>query len=1095
MINTILLMIPIEASLIIAYRIRRVGYKLIFNDIILFAGIVSLSLAIIDLFNRSNLSTIIRLEEYWNSAINATAEVMILRSIALMVLNILGLFIYNVGIGYILSNIGLNLVFGRLIDLASEVLYITFSYSQLMYIMYHMVHVIWIIAKVYEPVIILLAPLVMIKSTRPLIVPLIAVGLSLMMVPVYASTHLSYSNVNIINLVTFINRTLNLVNYSNIIHVYLINSPYTLTTGSICGVGFISYGESIIIGNQLGCSIILNSTYVDWIKVPAVSSVSISNESAIPIIYINVYPMVNELIDKGEVRALWRWVKKPSSWLITKNDDALTLCFNQTITNKSMMILWAYASNVRIHLEEPSNCSEEVLSINGNVISGELIMRFNEFEKYALDYYNSSLVYDEVWLRNKSLFNPISPNPPSDLRQYLVNVTCIGNGTVRGNITIVGSKLSTWGYEGNLIAYTSNLYAYFKSMYNELHGSLLRKFTVIPSALAWLMYPLSVVGLLEALLMLVGESTPLNIPIMRLISELRNLIFLVSNQSPRSLMSNLIRVRRGKNQALDLRGIINENYHNYLTNRQGMRRLLSFYSKPRYLNYLSNHGLFGIYLKARSNPYVSGLLREVSGSRRDPGLISRVRIRYLLARPLGSIQLAEGILLGGKWSQWVEVREFLVRRLIRNEMLTFELYERGLLSRREVQRRVRYWFFRSIVEYRGRLRMISSMGNALTALTYLTHGHSKNIIPRLLKVSGEVKLGSELRVNKSDNLMVFTLLSLAMNPDVEAIVALVKSGLISVDKGRLVALMSFYRELTSPWVINHVKSIVNSLQKLKVSTETYRIIMGKLRKMLIEQENLTKQYVRLSAEKIRLKYGNLNGSTPLRGLVNARNISNLAVYLLRDSTNVSSVFVNYLRNLSAGTINVKRRSILMNIIVEYAFSRGNVDLALVAASLGLHPATLIKEMLMILDPSTATNAVNNTIKRGILDENLRRELTVAITLNPNSSPYRRLYERYLIRMSRFYSGIANTNDEAWLSGLMNQLDYMITLFIDLYIKKSIGDANFKMALRLSKANAVRDIMKLSISDKSAYSILLSTIRIRRSISFTRGKYLRGIKRS
>ncbi|WP_291767366.1 hypothetical protein [Caldivirga sp. UBA161] len=1098
MISEILLIMIIESLLITVYRVWRNDYQHILNDIILLIGIVLLSLTIINLFNSSNLNTIVRLEEYWGLIMNSTAKVMITKSIILMVLNILGLFIYNVELGYILSNIGLNLVFGRLIDLASEVLYIVFSYSQLMYIIYHMIHVIWIIAKAFEPVITLLAPLVIIRGIRPLIVPLIAVGLSLMMIPVYASSQLGYSNANLINLLMLVNRTLNLLNYSNGIHIYVLNSQYALITGSLCGAGFISYGESIMIagnhGNQSGCLVTLNSTYIAWIKVPAIITVGTEYESVIPVTYINVNPIVNELIINNKVSALWSWVRKPSTWLATSNNYALTLHFNQTIINNSTIVLWAYASKVSVHLDKVGNCSEEVLGINGDVINRELISRFDEFEEYALNYYNSSLIYGMVWLRNESLFNPISPNPPADLRQYLVNITCRGNGTAGGSITIVGSRLSTWGYEGNLIAYTSNLYAYFKSMNNNFHGSLLDKFMVIPSALAWLMYPLSVVGLLEALLVLTGELTPLNTPIMRLTSELRNLVFLISNQSPRSLILSLIRIKQGKGRATDLSSIIKGNYH-YSANRQGMRRLLAPYIRQNYLNHLSNHGLFGIYLKSRNNPYLSSLLREASGSRHRPGLISSIKIRHLLARPLGPPELAGNILLGGRWNQWMESREFLMERLIKNEVLIFKLYERGLLSNREAQRRIRYWFFRSIMEYRSRLRLTASGRGALMALTYLTHGHSKDIIPRLLESNNEVKLSRGLRINKSDKLTAFTLLSLAMNPDAKAIVALVKSGILSVDKGKLMELMGLYRELTSPWIINHVKNVVEELQKLKVSAETYRIIMGNVRKILAVQENLIKQYVRLNAGNIRFKYSNLNGSTPLRGLIKAKNISNLAVYLLRDSTNIHSVYMNHLRNLSAGVINIRRRSTLVGIIMEYAFSKGNVDLALISTSLGLHPVTLIKEMLMILDPSTAMNTVRSIIRQSILDEDLKRELTAALTLNPNSIAYRRLYERYLIRMARFYDGSINASDKVWLSGLMNQLDHMVALFADSYIRRNIGSVKFNAALKLSKANAIRSVMKLSIYNETEYSTLLSITRIRRSIRFTGGKYLSSIKRS
>ncbi|WP_156769889.1 hypothetical protein [Caldivirga maquilingensis] len=1057
---------------------------------------MSLSLTVISLFNGSSINAVVRMEEYWGLVINTTAKVMITKSIALMVLNILGLFIYNTGLGYILSNIGLNLVFGRLIDLASEVLYIVFSYSQLMYIIYHMIHVIWVIAKAFEPVVALLAPLVMIRGIRSLIVPLIAVGLSLMMIPVYASSPLGYNNMNLINLVTLVNRTLDLVNYNGSIHVYVFNSPNALITGSICSVGFISYDESIMINeNQPGCLITLNSTYVAWIKVPAAITVSTVNESMIPVTYINVHPMVNELITNGKVIALWRWIREPSAWLATSNNDTVVLRFNQTTMNNSIIMLWVYASKVNVHLGKTSNCSGEVLSINSSVVNGGLISRFNEFEEYALSYYNSSLTYGVVWLRNESIFNPITPNPPRDLNQYLINITCRGNGTIGGSITIVGSRLSTWGYEGNLLAYTSNLYEYFRSMNNDFHGSLLSEFMAIPSALSWLMYPLSIVGLLEALLILTGESTPLNTPIIRLTSELRNLIFLISNQSPRSLILSLMRIRRGKGGITDLSSITGENYSYYPANRQRIRGLLALYSRQGYLTHLSNHGLFGIYLKSKRNPYLSSLLRETVGSRRNPGLISRIRIRYLLARPLGPLELTENILLGDKWNRWVESREFLARRLIRNEALVFELYERGLLSSREAQRRIRYWFFRSIMEYRSRLRLISNKRSAYTALTYLTHGHSKDIISRLVDASNEVKLGKEHRVNRNDKLAVFTLLSLAMNPNAEAIVALVKSGLASVDKGKLMELMSIYRELTSPWVINYIGRVTEVLQKLKVSAETYRIIMNSVRKVSGIRRNLIKQYVRLNIKGVRFNYVNLNGLTPLRGLINTKNISNLAVYLLRDSTNIPSLFMNYLRDLSAGTLNIRRRSTLMNIIMEHAFSKGNVDIALISTSLGLHPATLIKEMLMTLDPLITVNTVRSIIRQGILDEDLKRELTAALTLNPNSSAYRRLYVRYLIRMSRFYEGAVNASDKAWLSGLMNQLDHMVTLFAESYIEKNIGDVKFKTALKLSKVNTVRGIMKLSTNDKTTYSTLLSITRIRRSIRFTGGKYLSGIKRS
>jgi len=86
-------------------------------------------------------------------------------------------------------------------------------------------------------------------------------------------------------------------------------------------------------------------------------------------------------------------------------------------------------------------------------------------------------------------------------------------------------------------------------------------------------------------------------------------------------------------------------------------------------------------------------------------------------------------------------------------------------------------------------------------------------------------------------------------------------------------------------------------------------------------------------------------------------------------------------------------------------------------------------------------------------------------------------------------GIESPADRAWLGGLINQLDYAISVFMASYIRRNLGNIRLSAVVRVSRMKAINDIARLSISENSTYSVILSTIRIRRSLRYSRAKYL------
>lgn len=1080
MITASLIALFTEAFVIILYKIRRLNYHFLINDLIMFVSLSAVSLVIYSLFIRVNPTHILNAESSWYRLTELILTLVVIKSVVLTALNIMGLFINNINIYDIVSYIGLNVVFGRFIDLASQILYVTLSYAQLMYMIYHMVYVVQYIASACAPALTLLIPLVMVRNIRPLVVPIVAVILSLMLVIVYVGQP---NNAGILNLINTVNKSLNIIPNYSYIHIYLINSPYVMATGYVCGMGFISYGDSIIIGGDLNCTtVILNSTYVDWVNVPSTVTITTKHVQGWVITSVNINPKVQMLLSNGYVTAIWRWVNEPSSWSYTASNDTEVIHFKQSLNGVSLMVLWAYAASVRVNLSNP-NCTVNVLRLgNDTVINSGLVAMFNEFEDYALRYFNASIVGGIIQLGNGAWFKPIDPNPPRDLTQYVVNVTCRGNGVINGDVTITGSRLSTWGSEGRLIAYTSYLYTYFREMNESLRGSdLVSWLLAIPESLTWLMYPLSLVGLVTALLIVTSESMPINTPISRLIDNLRNLIFIVSNERS-GLLAHLIRLKRG-GDTVNLRSVIDERTNRSTISRT-IHRLASIYSRPGYLRHLSNHGLLGTFIKSRGNPYVMRLLGEVTGVRRGISTSTRVKLRHLLAKPLGPLETAERMLLGGKWSYWIESREFLVKRLLRNESIIFELYERGMLSNRDAQRRLRYWFFRSIMEYRDRLRLLDVRRNAQLALAYLTHSHSRGLLPSLVNTMDGVNRATGLNRN-GESTTLAALLS-AMNLNTGALVTLVKAGLVRVDKGRLMDLMDMYRRLSSPWVINYVNGLMESIRGLRegLSRDSLNMVMSIMRELETKRNTLVAKAVRMR-ENVGMAH-HWDGFILKRSPVASIRNPTLAKYLLRDSTNIRNVLNGYIKRLMAQGYG---GSSLTRIMVEYSIGRGPIDLMLMSANLGLHPMTLIKEILVTLDPHSAHEAINGVLRRGILDDELRRELTMAINLRPGSKPYTRLYARYLARMGKFTMGIESPADRAWLGGLINQLDYAISVFMASYIRRNLGNIRLSAVVRVSRMKAINDIARLSISENSAYSVILSTIRIRRSLRYSRAKYL------
>ncbi len=1072
-----------EASVIVLYKIRRLNQHFLINDLIMFIGLSAVSLAIYSLFTRVNPINILNAELYWYRFTESALTLIAVKSAVLTALNVMGLFINNINVYNVLSYMGLNVAFGRFIDLASQILYVALFYAQLMYMIYHMVYVVQGMASSCAPALALLIPLVMVRGIRPLVIPIIAVILSLMLVIVYVSQPNNASALNLINLINLVNESLNAIPNYNYIHVYLINSPYAMVTGYVCGIGFISYGESIIIGGDPNCTVVtLNSTYVDWVKVPSTSTVTTEHVQGWVITSVSIKPEVHMLVSNGYVTAIWRWVNEPSSWSYTTSNGTGVIHFTQGLDGASSMVLWAYAASVRVGLSNP-NCTISILRLsNDTMVNGGLVAMFNEFEDYALKYFNTSIVGGIIQLGNGAWFKPIDPTPPKDLTQYVVNVTCRGSGVVNGYVNITGSRLSTWGDEGRLIAYTNYLYAYFREVDKSLRGSDVAGWLLaIPKSLTWLMYPLSLVGLMTALLTVIGESMPINVPILRLIDELRNLIFIVSNERF-GLFKRLVRLKHSRDTT-DLRGIINDERANGLMANHIIRRLTSIYSRPKYLMQLSSHGLLGVFIKSRGNPYMMRLLGEVIGARRSINTLTKVKLRHLLAKPLGPLEVTERILLGGKWSYWVESREFLVKRLLRNESIIFELYERGMLSNREAQRRLRYWFFRSLMEYRDRLRLLDVRRNAQLALTYLTHGHSRRLLPSLIEAVGG--MDRLIGLGKNDAATLATLLS-AMNLNTRALVTLIKASLVKVDKGRLMYSMSMYRKLTSPWAINYVNGLMESIRGLRgsLSRDSLNMVMGIMRELETKRNTLVAKAVRIRENVGMVHHWDefILKRSPVAGIRSPT----LVKYLLRDSTNIRNVLNDYIKRLMTrgyGGSNLTRA------IVEYSIGRGPIDLMLMSANLGLHPMTLIKEILVTLDPHSAHEAINGVLRRGILDDELRRELTMSINLRPGSKPYTRLYARYLARMGKFAMGIEGPADRAWLGGLINQLDYAISLFVESYIRRNLGNVRPSAAVRVSRVKAINDIARLSISEHSVYSVILSTIRVRRSLRYSRAKYL------
>jgi hypothetical protein len=222
MITAPLIALFTEAFVIILYKIRRLNYHFLINDLIMFVSLSAVSLVIYSLFIRVNPTHILNAESSWYRLTELILTLVVIKSVVLTALNIMGLFINNINIYDIVSYIGLNVVFGRFIDLASQILYVTLSYAQLMYMIYHMVYVVQYIASACAPALTLLIPLVMVRNIRPLVVPIVAVILSLMLVIVYVGQP---NNAGILNLINTVNKSLNIIPNYSYIHIYLINSP------------------------------------------------------------------------------------------------------------------------------------------------------------------------------------------------------------------------------------------------------------------------------------------------------------------------------------------------------------------------------------------------------------------------------------------------------------------------------------------------------------------------------------------------------------------------------------------------------------------------------------------------------------------------------------------------------------------------------------------------------------------------------------------------------------------------------------------------------------------------------------------------------
>lgn len=1029
--------------------------------------------AYIDSNGGSALKLISSYERDWLNLLNAIALVALTRGIALSALNILGLFAYNVNVALIFTSGIVSALSGGFYDPASQLTYTSLYYSQLVYTSYHLLGAILAIALRLPNIPLVLAPLTAFRRIRGPVLATIIFLEAVALVYVYVS-HQGVGMDNsrpMFRYIDALNRSLSLLG-NGTINVVLVNSPYGLVLGRFCGEDFTSYGYSMLIAVSDGtCSVEVSSLYVDWVRVRLTMNYSVNTTYMGKVYEVSVMPQVNYLTYNGSMALLWQWVTQPTNWRVVNRGYVANVLFSQVEDNSSVL-LWALSAGVMVNVVN-GTCSVNVSE--GDYypwLNDSVLMTFNGFEEDALRYYASLYMKPP----EGSIINylPINPKPPNDLHQYLANITCMGNGseTALVNVTIVGLDSSGWVNE-KTIAYTPRLKNFLDSVFGLVKAYAL-SLTNLPNTMSWLLYSLSIPGAASALLVIIGEEAMVSTPILRFIEDLRNLIFAAPSRA--HTIARLVRyVRRGRRRI---------SLGNAISNEGIVERGPNPIARALWIRRLGKRGLLGLSASSRGNPYLTGLVRLISGTGARPSGALSIRLRHLLARPLGDVETGYRVILGRGMERLKEEREFLVSRLIRNEQISLSLYDRGIISRDEAQRRVRYWFYRTMLEYRARLRRLARGIDTKALLEFITHGHSRRLIVNIAK--GYIK-STQKSIERAteDPLTIAVLLLMAMYLDAKSLEVLVKTGIVNVDKERLMALMGSYRLLTSIYSINNLSRILRYIEDV-YGGSLPRDVKEELSKAV---KTLTRFRRKLIKGSTSIRVGFVQGTTPIGKvtlLVTPRvHYPRLARMFVRDSSNVSFILRRVLKDL--GRLNNSLAIILRNYLMEPR----NIGILEISALMNLHPLTLIKEILRFLDEGIARQVVNTVLSMEILDNAMRSEIRQALVGDDASRRYSALVRGFLTRMLRLSMGHGTAGDRLWLMTMTHYMDTMVSEFLRRYLLR-LGVVNLPKGLSLTRQETLRGIFSgvQGFGEYSSYSTLISLIRLRKSISRIRARFLR-----
>ena len=994
---------------------------------------------------------------YFSGVYRAAALIMLARSLALTLLNIIGFIVFNpnvVDLAKYIYGFGLNAALGYLTDPVSQILRLILYASQLAYTSTRLILTLHQASEPLIEITLLILPLIAVSRFRPIAIPILSIALPLALIP---SLYLGFFNVEVphVNLANLTNALQLLGSGSPILIRF--NAPYMVLVGNACGVGYVAIGESYLamLSNSSQCPLTINSAYLFWLRINYTYSVAWINYGDLPTADVDVKPQVNYLVNSGYVVGLWMWLKEPDSYRLNQSGGNASVEFLMNVHGVGSAVMWAYVGGVGVKL----------ISVSGNLTcraSRSKVSLFAEMPEGMLASINGSeyavyTYYTMYQVDNLTPTHPTYVKPPSTrpvgVHQLLVNVTCIGNGTVEGLIGLHGSWPSRWGQWGignggrvYSIALTTPLEQYLSTLgpLGALRGFALSIVKAPYALFESLVESSSIIGFASALLVValwgrVASSIPL-----RLIDELRSLAtYLAPGIWPTRLIGMLVR-------------------------RPRIGGRLRMYSR------LSSMGLLGSYISSgRAGILARAYVEEAAGIRAVRGSAAKGPLRFVEARPLGDGELANVAALGRRYWEFEEFRRFLRRRLVRIEARIYMLYEAGILDARDARRRLMYWFTRSISEYRSRYFRLRP--NIRLALDYLTSRNVRRVVLRMLEAGGEALIRNNVVPPRGDYINIASIIASALSLNMRALQVLRQMGLLKVDLNRLEGLMEASRHIASPWWVNYTNALKSRVFSIyRPSGLTLRLIESTFSRLREEGRGIVRH-----AARIRVAGASPGPGIEYRysryGRVNAYAIPLIKAFVL-DSTNLRELASEYMRKAAEAA----RKGTLVNyaynpLTYEYwgvlrdAYRSRPMDLFKLSALLRLHPLTLVREVLANVDRRALEAAVRRVLAQRPLDEEYYREVKVALTEPLGSARLNMAYGRFLRRVVR--------GDAPWIRATLRYSEMLI-------------DA-FKEAYGVRRPRHITKGPYLNPDALNEYRAYLTVRRLMRLIKDAEGRYLKG----